>query len=242
MEKLSLKWNDFHTKVAQSFGLLRKEEDFFDVTLVSEDEVQISAHKLVLASSSSFFKSVLRKSSHSHPLIYLSGVNSVNLEFVMNYIYLGEVQIYQEQIDSFLDVAQKLKVSGLISDGKKEPHSDQEPNSKLQELQDTNMFKDEVQESFVNSIELNNTKNATFVIANQDESEIREKVSEMLVKRDGNFMCTVCGKAGRDMSNMKRHAETHIEGLTYNCTLCDKTFRSKNALRGHIYGFHKNKN
>ena len=157
MEKFCLKWNDFQTTVSQSFGLLRKEEDFFDVTLVTEDEVQISAHKLVLASSSSFFKSVLRKSSHSHPLIYLSGVNSVNLEFVMNYIYLGEVQIYQEQIDSFLDVAQKLKVSGLISDGKKEPHSDQQPNSKLQELQDTNMFKDEVQESFVNSIELNNT-------------------------------------------------------------------------------------
>ena len=118
MEKFCLKWNDFQTTVSQSFGLLRKEEDFFDVTLVSEDEVQISAHKLVLASSSSFFKSLLRKSSHSHPLIYLSGVNSVNLEFVMNYIYLGEVQIYQEQIDSFLDVAQKLKVSGLISDGK----------------------------------------------------------------------------------------------------------------------------
>ena len=233
MEKFSLKWNDFQTTVSQSFGLFRKEEDFFDVTLVTDDEVQISAHKLVLASSSSFFKSVLRKSPHSHPLIYLSGVNSVNLEFIMNYIYQGEVQIYQEQLDSFLDIAQKLKVSSLISDGKEEPHSDQQPSSKLQDLQDRNLFKEEIQESFVNPIELNHTKKATFVIANQEESEIREKVSEMLVKSNGNYVCTVCGKAGRDTGNMKRHAETHIEGLTYNCTICDKTYRSKRSLYFH---------
>ena len=241
MEKFCLKWNEFQTTVSQSFGLFRKEEDFFDVTLVTDDEVQISAHKLVLATSSSFFKSVLRKSPHSHPLIYLSGVDSANLEFIMNYIYHGEVNIYQEQLDSFLDIAQKLKVSSLISDGKEEPHSDQQPRSKLQDLQDRNLFKEEIQESFVNPIELNQTKKATFVIANQEESEIREKVSEMLVKRDGNFMCTVCGKAGRDMSNMKRHAETHIEGLTYNCTLCDKTFRSKNALEVTFMDFTKTK-
>ena len=233
MEKFSLKWNDFQTTVSQSFGLFRKEEDFFDVTLVTEDEVQISAHKLVLATSSSFFKSVLRKSPHSHPLIYLSGVNSVNLEFIMNYIYHGEVNIYQEQLDSFLDIAQKLKVSSLISDGKEEPLSDQQPNSKLQDLQDRNLFKEEIQESFVNPIELNHTKKATFVIANQEESEIREKVSEMLVKRDGNVICTVCGKAGRDTGNMKRHAVTHIEGLTYSCTICDKTYRSKRSLYFH---------
>ena len=233
MEKFCLKWNDFQTTVSQSFGLLRKEEHFFDVTLVSDDEIQISAHKLVLASSSSFFKSVLRKSPHSHPLVYLSGVDSANLEFIMNYIYHGEVQISQELLDAFLDVAQKLKVSGLISDGNKELYSEQKPNSKIQEIQDANLFKEEFQESFVDSIGLKHTKQATFAIATQEESDIREKVSEMLVKSDGNYVCTVCGKAGRDTGNMKRHAETHIEGLTYNCTICDKTYRSKRSLYFH---------
>ena len=233
MEKFCLKWNDFQTTVSQSFGMLRKEEDFFDVTLVSDDDVQISVHKLVLASSSSFFKSVLRKSPHSHPLVYLSGVDSANLEFIMNYIYHGEVQISQEQLDSFLDVAQKLKVSGLISDGKEELYNKQQPNSKIQEIQDANLFKEEFQESFVDSIGLKHTKQATFAIATQEESEIRDKVSEMLVKRDGNVICTVCGKAGRDTGNMKRHAVTHIEGLTYSCTICDKTYRSKRSLYFH---------
>ena len=124
MEKFSIKWHDFQTTVSQSFGLLRQEEEFFDVTLVSDDELEIPAHKLVLAASSSFFKSLLRKGSHPHPLIYFSGVDSTNLGFIMDYIYHGEIQIYQEQLDSFLSVAGKLKVSSLNSDENEKGYSD----------------------------------------------------------------------------------------------------------------------
>ena len=113
-EKFSLKWNDFQTTVSNSFGILRQEKDFLDVTLVSDDETQISAHKLVLSACSGFFKSILRNNSHSHPLLYLSGIHSTNLSLVLDYIYQGEVQIYQEHLDSFLEVAQKLKIEGLL--------------------------------------------------------------------------------------------------------------------------------
>ena len=117
-EKFCLKWNDFQSTVSGSFGTLRKEEDFFDVTLVSDDESKLPAHKLVLSACSSFFKTILKKNKHSHPLIYLSGVNSANLSFILDYVYQGEVQIYQEDLDNFLDAAQKLKIEGLISDNK----------------------------------------------------------------------------------------------------------------------------
>ena len=110
-EKFSLKWNDFQSVVSQSFSVLRREEDFFDVTLVSDDEVQISAHKLVLSACSSFFKSILKRNSHSHPLLYLSGVDSKSLGLVLDYIYNGEVQIYQHELDNFLQVSQKLKIA-----------------------------------------------------------------------------------------------------------------------------------
>ena len=85
------------------------------MTLVSDDEIQISAHKLVLSASSDFFKSILKRNSHSHPLLYLSGVDSKSLGFVLDYIYHGEVQVYQEELGSFLEVAQKLKIEGLIN-------------------------------------------------------------------------------------------------------------------------------
>ena len=86
MEKFSLKWNDFQLNASKSFKILRKEKEFFDVTLVSDDEVQISAHKVILSACSSFFKSILKNNPHSHPLLYLGGVNSENLSFIMDYI------------------------------------------------------------------------------------------------------------------------------------------------------------
>ena len=131
-EKFCLRWNDFQSIVTHSFQTLREEKDFYDVTLVSDDEVQIPAHKLVLSASSHFFKSILRRNSHSHPLLYLSGVDSQSLGFVLDYVYQGEVQIYQDDLNSFLDVAQKLKIEGLLSNG--DTNSDDSFTGKRQEL------------------------------------------------------------------------------------------------------------
>ena len=124
--KLCMKWKEFESVVSQSFSVLRREEDFFDVTLVSNDEIQISAHKLVLSACSDFFKSILKRNSHSHPLLYLSGVDSKSLGFVLDYIYHGEVQVYQHELDIFLDVGQKLKIKGLESEEREEPQMQKE--------------------------------------------------------------------------------------------------------------------
>ena len=129
-EKFSLKWNDFQSVVSQSFSALREESDFYDVTLVSDDLTQISAHKLVLSASSQFFKSILKKNPHSHPLLYLGGVDSTSLGFVLDYIYQGEVQIYQNELDNFLEVAQKLKIEGLLSTEEPETKHDSEYEDK----------------------------------------------------------------------------------------------------------------
>ena len=84
MDKFCLKWNDFQINASKTFRDLRREEDFFDVTLVSDDEKHIAAHKLVLSASSEVFKNILRKASHSNPMIYLNGFNSKDLNLIIN--------------------------------------------------------------------------------------------------------------------------------------------------------------
>ena len=66
-----------------------------------------------------------------------------------------------------------------------------------------------------------------------------EEVNELVTTENGVFSCKACGKTGNDKSNMKRHAEIHIEGVSYSCPSCDKTFRSRNALNIHVSRFHK---
>ena len=71
----TLRWNDFANNVSESFATLREEEDFFDVTLVSEDLlVQLSVHKVVLSTCSPVLKQLIKSSSHPHPVFFLRGV------------------------------------------------------------------------------------------------------------------------------------------------------------------------
>ena len=116
MEKFCLKWNDFHQNISTTYSNLRMQDDLFDVTLVSDDGKQYSSHKLVLASSSDFFQSIVHNSKNKQIdfFIYLAGVRSTELEYILDYIYAGEVQLYQEELDNFLEIAQKLKIKGLI--------------------------------------------------------------------------------------------------------------------------------
>ena len=102
-ERVQLKWTDFQGVVTSSFGLLRKEEDLFDMTLISDDEVKIEAHKLVLSSSSAFFKSILKTSSTHHPVLYLGGVNSRILHSILDYIQIGNQKWENGSISMFTD-------------------------------------------------------------------------------------------------------------------------------------------
>merc|ERR1712126_796650 len=89
-EKFCLKWNDLQTNIGKSFKSLRHDDDLFDVTLVSDDHNQVSAHKLVLSACSEYFKNIFKTNKHSHPLLCLEGVNSEELNDVLDYIYNGE--------------------------------------------------------------------------------------------------------------------------------------------------------
>ena len=113
-EKFNLKWNDFHSNIAKSYILLRNEEYLQDVTLMGDDHKQISAHKLVLSASSDYFKDIFKNNKHSHPFFCLDGIKNHDLNNILDYIYNGEVQIYQENMDQFLSIAQRFKLKGLL--------------------------------------------------------------------------------------------------------------------------------
>jgi len=111
-EKFCLRWNDFESNISSAFRELRDDKDFFDVTLACGDE-QIQAHKIILSACSPFFRNILRRNIHQHPLLYLKGVKYTDLQSVLNFMYHGEVNVAQEDLNSFLAVAEDLRVKGL---------------------------------------------------------------------------------------------------------------------------------
>ena len=112
---IELKSNEFSLVYTSYIESLHKEQesDFCDVTLVGDDDITFQAHKILLSSHSTFLRSILKKHVHAHPLIYLHGINSSHLGFILDYIYKGEVQLYEDQLKDFLDAAEKLKIKNL---------------------------------------------------------------------------------------------------------------------------------
>jgi len=111
-EKFCLKWNDFEANISGAFKELREDKDFFDVTLAC-DEDQINAHKVILSACSPFFRNILRRNPHQHPLLYMKGVSFSNLQSVLNFMYHGEVNVAQDDLNNFLAVAEDLRIKGL---------------------------------------------------------------------------------------------------------------------------------
>ena len=119
-EKFCLRWNDFEGNVSHSFASIRDNSQFFDCTLTTDDDEACSdslrTHKVILSACSEFFKNILTKESmcaHPNPLIYLKGISARELKYVLDFIYHGEVNVAQDELDKFLEVAETLKIKGL---------------------------------------------------------------------------------------------------------------------------------
>ncbi|XP_023329061.1 protein tramtrack, beta isoform isoform X5 [Eurytemora carolleeae] len=126
-EKFCLKWNDFERNISSAFRDIREEKEFFDITIACEDE-QMQAHKVILSACSPFFRSVLKRNPHQHPLVFLKGVSLKDLRAVLNFMYHGEVNVAQEDLNSFLQVAEDLRVKGLTQNNSSSSNS--QPKSK----------------------------------------------------------------------------------------------------------------
>ena len=127
-EKFSLRWNDFESNISATLGDLRDSEDFLDVTLVCERE-QLRAHKLIISACSPFFRNILHSNPHQNPLLYLKGIKSVDMKSLLDFMYLGEVSIYQEHLNSFLQVAEDLEIKGLTQRNENREESKLKPLS-----------------------------------------------------------------------------------------------------------------
>ena len=112
-EKLCLKWDEFQQNIVSTYHDLRKDLDLSDVTLVCEEDHWIEAHKVILSACSPLFNSLLKRNKHSHPMIYMRGLKAKDLEAIVDFIYCGEANIHQEDLDGFLALAVELQLKGL---------------------------------------------------------------------------------------------------------------------------------
>ena len=240
IEKLFLKSNDFQDLARSSFAELRADTDFTDVTLACEDQ-SIKAHKVILSACSPFFKKLLKNHPHPQPLIYMRGMKLSDLNAIVDFIYLGEVNVFQDQLETFLALTEELQLKGL--DDSSEEKTSEYPmelpsngrRTDLNERQNTT-------DGLIPNLVYGGNTFEGIVMKNQPKlkqtSLIEPKTIariEMMIEKgvEGYSWCTKCGYKTKQLAHMREHVEKHIEGLEYPCKFCSKVLKSSNSLRVH---------
>ena len=263
-----MQWDDFENNISASLGELRTDNDFSDVTLACEDR-DFEVHKLILSASSPFFKALLKRTTKQpHPMIYMRGVQAKDLEALVDFMYLGEANILQKNLESFLAIAEELQLKGLSGLVKQQACASPEPNKFglnttledkkpiiLNNTQNMNKYA-EIEPKLC---ETGSFKIAEPKLAQTDDIKMRYKrrsqtnkvkpiipeevvrqVETLYTKLDihGVFACQKCSYTSTQRCHLKEHVEKHIEGLKYPCSLCGKISSSSLSLRGHLRKHH----
>ena len=257
-EKLCLQWNDFQENVKSAFSNLRGVTDFVDVILACEDGHQIEAHKVILAASSPFFETILKKNKHSHPLIFMRGMKTIDLVALVDFLYFGEAKVFQENLDSFLAIAEELQLKGL--QGSKDQNELAEtkffpPSTKLVNEM-SHITSNSGAESIAREITTEAHKNESSALVTPktkivpaDMQDLDITVKSMMETSQSTIMdgshqkkakiCKICGKEGPPTA-IKNHMEANdLEGLLIPCNQCDKIFKSRGALCRHVSIHHR---
>ena len=184
-------------------------------------------------------------------------MRSDDLLAIVDFLYRGEAKVFQENLDSFLAIAEELQLQGLSGKTEEKICNFEESEKALPET-----FSPEIdphtkvpKASFERKMsETHNSRESQSLTIPSSFSgvieEVEKRVKSMMEKSKNKILhaqryvaadvCKVCGKEGLG-SHIKDHIEAnHLEGIIIPCNLCDKTFRSRKGFRNHKSHYYTN--
>ena len=215
-EKFCLAWDKFEATASRTFKNLYLNQDYVDVTLVCDEEKQIKAHKLILSSSSTFFRRILKLNQHQNYILYLKGIKYNDLKAAIKFLYFGQVEVAHDELDSFMAVAKDLEIEGL-------------------QYQEDDISK------AVDTLEEQENLTVSDLIFEHDRSypilpvvELQQDSEYHGVSNQADLSCDKCGKIFNHTGTFNRHKKTVHGGVRYPCTYCGKAFTQSGALAQHV--------
>merc|ERR1712150_372938 len=250
-EKYTLNWHTFTDHLQLMFKDLYEEEKHSDVTLVSDDQTQFKAHKIVLRACCPVFKKIIDNNPSQHPLIFLRGIQSYEMESILQFMYLGEGKFYYERMGEFLKVAKDLEV--------KEISKGVEMQNEEEDVTGETVVEDEEKETEVHEYDEPKQTPETKIRQRQPPKQISSETKSiecpecgktfarkdnMLIhyrsKHEGiKYPCNQCEYQATDKSNLQKHVQSVHEGIKYHCNQCDYQATTQGDLKKHVQSIHE---
>ena len=244
-DNFNLKWKSHQSHTQSLLSELISSQEFADVTLVCNDFKQLKAHKFMLSSSSTVFKSILQ-SDKEHPFIYLRGIKTHDMMAILQFIYVGEATFHQDQMKDFLQVGKDLGIQEL--------KEYQAINAQTMDQWNAEGFvgRSSNASRLINNIATNPDSKPTYpndsylVKYNPKlstklkvKTESRDKAITEYAGRD-QFPCDVCNKVYYTLSGMLQHKDSIHEGKKYGCDECSYQATRQFQLGEHKKAMHTN--
>ena len=263
-EKLNLLWQSYTDCYMDMLSNEMLLADLSDITLVSEDKKKFKAHKLVLSACSPFFQEIITDLPMTHSIIYLKGIQSYEIESVLQLMYIGQTNIIQEKIDQFIDVAKSLQVKefhNIIENTGNEVNNGTNDKDDVDQAS-TNLVKEKIEiiEESDTPNDDGSTTTKSHVYVNSENSEISEdkdlnlnKISKKSrrskrLKKEQNLasvnlseklQCHECGRNFKQESSLYLHMKSFHEGVQYYCDYCDHVGSQKGNVQQHMKSVHE---
>ena len=240
-EKYSFTWQTYSDHLRSMMKELMMNEDFTDVTLVTEDKKQIKAHTSILSACSSVFKDILMKDNNSsNQIIYLRGIHSAEVESILQFIYIGEATCIVERMDELLSV-KSLEVKELCNTEATKGVQDDKPTSPWNSITTTLKSEEEIAQSAY-------VMNRALKVMGKYECEECQKgytsSGALLAHKQGvhqgiKFHCDQCQQQFTQQTTLNRHIQNKHEGVRYACNQCRYQAASQSSLKVHFRNKHE---
>ena len=248
LEKYALTWNAYSDHLRDMMKELMMNDEFTDVTLVSEDKKHIRAHKNILSACSPVFRDIVKLEQNIKPIIYLRGINFFELESIIQFIYLGEATFYEERMNELLAVARSLEIKEFCSAETKDDDDNVVSVKQTikgecyEEVRKESKRKVDADEPLISNPETFTDYSGEQTIRssklmNQEPRNNRDRSEEIRV--NGKYECDQCYKTYTGQGPLKRHIQSKHEGVKHDCHLCDFQASWPKDLKRHIESKHE---
>jgi len=146
---------------------------------------------------------------------YIRGIQSHQIEKILQFIYLGKATIYQDQMIEFLDVAKSLEIEEVVK-------------VLMTDVKNLNNVKDDILHNKDTKCSEENLRNSVI------------KENPMKIDRCGSdFICKRCNIKFKRKVNVRRHIRAFHIGEKYSCDQCPSKFSYRYGLVEHKRTIHE---
>ena len=191
-EKYSLTWHTYSDHLRDMMKELMMNEDYSDVTLVTEDKKHIKANVSVLSACSPVFKEIFKRDKYSSKIMYLRGIQFSEIESILQFIYLGEATFYEERMDEFLAVAKSLEIKELCNT---KSEMNNQPDNEDQIISNEQFTEQNV----------------------ESDMKTQQQDSKGVISAKGKFECGECYKLYSGRDSLWQHKQSVHKGVKHAC-------------------------